>query len=445
MAITFLKKAQKNPESETNTAQAVVAEMLGTINAQGEQAVREYAHKLDKWSGDIIVSPAQIDARTKGIAASIKADIEYATAQVRNFALAQKASISEFSTEVAPGLIAGQRLIPCNVAGCYVPTGRYAHIASAYMSVATAKAAGVKTIVACSTPFYGLVEGKAVEPGIHPHVLYAMQVAGADHIMTLGGVQAIATMANGLFTGKPADIIVGPGNKFVAEAKRMLFGKVGIDVFAGPSEIAVIADDSADPYIVASDLVGQAEHGHESPAWLITDSQTLADKVAEWMPQLIDALPPTARDAAGTAWRDYGEIVLCSNRAEMVEVSDRYAPEHLEVQCADLDWWLANLTCYGSLFLGEETTVAYGDKVSGPNHILPTKGAAKYSGGLSVHKFMKTLTWQRASREANRQLGQATARISRLEGMEAHARTGDDRLAKYFAGEVFDRGVAVSV
>jgi sulfopropanediol 3-dehydrogenase len=270
-----------------------------------------------------------------------------------------------------------------------------------------------------------------------------MQVAGADVIMTLGGVQAIAAMAYGLFTGKPADIVVGPGNKFVAEAKRMLFGKVGIDVFAGPSEVAVIADDSADPALVASDLVGQAEHGHESPAWLFTTSRVLAEDVIRRVPELIERLPPTARDAAGAAWRDYGEVILCDSREAVAAVSDRHASEHLEVHARDLDWWLARLTCYGSLFLGEETTVAFGDKSSGPNHILPTKGAARYSGGLSVHKFMKTLTWQRMDRSATRQIAQVSARISRLEGMEAHARTADDRLSKYFPDESFDRGDAV--
>ncbi len=432
MSIDYLKKAAKSPETETGTARKVVAEMLATIEAGGEQAVRDYALKLDKWAGDIIVTLAEVERRTKDMAPSIKRDIEYATAQVRRFAEAQRASIHDFDIEVAPGLTAGQKLIPINTAGCYVPTGRYAHIASAYMSIATAKAAGVKTVIACSTPFKNA--------GIHPQVLYAMQVAGADVIMTLGGVQAIAAMAYGLFTGKPADIIVGPGNKFVAEAKRMLFGRVGIDVFAGPSEVAVIADDTADPRIVAADLVGQAEHGHESPAWLFTTSRSLADRVMQAMPGLIDDLPPTARDAAGAAWRDYGEVILCSTREEVAEISDRYASEHLEVHAADLEWYLANLTNYGSLFLGEETTVAYGDKVSGPNHILPTKAAAKYSGGLSVHKFLKPLTWQRMTRDGNRQAGQVTARISRLEGMEAHARTADDRLAKYFPATPFDRG-----
>jgi sulfopropanediol 3-dehydrogenase len=303
------------------------------------------------------------------------------------------------------------------------------------MGVATAKAAGVKTVVACSTPFKG--------GGIHPCVLYAMQAAGADVIMTLGGVQAIAAMAYGLFTGKPADIIVGPGNKFVAEAKRMLFGRVGIDVFAGPSEIAIIADDTADAAIVASDLVGQAEHGHESPAWLFTTSHALADAVMRKVPELIAKLPPTARDAAAAAWRDYGEVVVCDTREAVAEISDRYAPEHLEVQAHDLDWWLGRLTSYGSLFLGEETTVAFGDKASGPNHILPTKQAARYSAGLSVHKFLRPLTWQRMDRDAAMAVAQVTARISRLEGMEAHARTADDRLAKYAPGHNFDLGKPV--
>jgi sulfopropanediol 3-dehydrogenase len=334
-----------------------------------------------------------------------------------------------------PGMQAGQKLVPVEVAGCYVPTGRYAHIASAYMSIATAKAAGVPTVIAASAPFEG--------EGIHPKVLYAMHVAGADMIMTLGGVQAIAAMAFGLFTGKPADILVGPGNKFVAEAKRMLFGTVGIDVFAGPSEIAVIADDGADAAIVASDLVGQAEHGHESPAWLITTSRRVADEVMRLVPEFIAKLPPSAREAASAAWRDYGEVVLCGTREEAAAAADRYAPEHLEVQADDLDWWLARLKNYGSLFLGEETTVAFGDKASGPNHILPTKFAARYSAGLSVHKFLRPLTWQRMDRNACKEVAEVTARISRLEGMEAHARTADDRLRKYFPKEQIDIGAPV--
>ena len=435
MSIQYLKRAAKSPETETATARAVAEQMLAEIARNGEQAVRDYAAKLDHWTGPIVMTAEEIERRIRDIPGAVKHDIEFATERVRRFAQAQRESIREFTIEMQPGLTAGQRLIPVNVAGCYVPTGRYAHIASAYMAIATAKAAGVPFVVASSTPYRG--------EGIHPQVLYAMKVAGADTILTLGGVQAIAAMAYGLFTGKPADIIVGPGNKFVAEAKRMLFGKVGIDVFAGPSEVAVIADESADAAIVACDLVGQAEHGHESPAWLMTTSRPLAVEAMQLVPELIAKLPPTARDAAASAWRDYGEVVLADTREEIAEVSDRYAPEHLEVHASDLDWWLARLTCYGSLFLGEETTVAFGDKTSGPNHILPTKGAARYSGGLSVHKFLKTVTWQRMTREANRDIAQVTARISRLEGMEAHARTADDRLAKYFPDERFERGAQV--
>jgi sulfopropanediol 3-dehydrogenase len=435
MSVLYLKKATKTPESEIEAARKVVAEMLAVIDAGGERAVRDYAVKLDEWSGDVVLDAAAIERQTRDIPDAVKNDIAFATNQVRRFAEAQRASVNDFSLEIMPGLELGQKLVPVNTAGCYVPTGRYAHIASAYMSVATAKAAGVRTIIACSAPYGG--------DGIHPHVLYAMHVAGADIIMCLGGVQAIAAMANGLFTGHRADIIVGPGNKFVAEAKRMLFGKVGIDVFAGPSEVAVIADDTADPLIVATDLVGQAEHGHESPAWLITSSRRVAEEVARIVPRLIADLPATARDAAGAAWRDYGEIVLCDTREEMVAVSDAYACEHLEVQCADLDWWHARLTNYGSLFLGEETNVAFGDKVSGPNHILPTKLAARYSAGLSVHKFLKPLTWQRMDREACKLIAPVAARISRHEGMEAHARTSDVRIAKYAPGSNVDLGLPV--
>ncbi|MEA2859570.1 MAG: sulfopropanediol 3-dehydrogenase [Methylobacteriaceae bacterium] len=435
MGIEYLKRASKTPETETANAQAVVADMLAAIRRDGEQAVRDYARSLDKWTGDIVVTQEEIERRTSDIPAQVKSDIEFATAQVRGFALAQRESVRDFSVEMLPGMQAGQKLVPVEVAGCYVPTGRYAHIASAYMSIATAKAAGVPTVIAASAPFEG--------EGIHPKVLYAMHVAGADMIMTLGGVQAIAAMAFGLFTGKPADILVGPGNKFVAEAKRMLFGTVGIDVFAGPSEIAVIADDGADAAIVASDLVGQAEHGHESPAWLITTSRRVADEVMRLVPEFIAKLPPSAREAASAAWRDYGEVVLCGTREEAAAAADRYAPEHLEVQADDLDWWLARLKNYGSLFLGEETTVAFGDKASGPNHILPTKFAARYSAGLSVHKFLRPLTWQRMDRTACKEVAEVTARISRLEGMEAHARTADDRLRKYFPNEQIDIGAPV--
>ena len=430
----YLKKADKSAESNVLEAQKVVNDMLANIDKNGEQAVRDYAAKLDNWHGDILLSKSDIDAITSGVSQSVKDDIDFACKQVYDFAKAQRDSVVEFYTK-NNGVEAGQRLLPVNVAGCYVPTGRYAHIASAYMSIATAKAAGVPCIIASSTPYQG--------KSIHPYVLYAMQTAGADHIMTLGGVQAIASMAYGLFTGKKADIIVGPGNKFVAEAKRTLFGKVGIDVFAGPSEVAVIADETADAEVVAIDLVGQLEHGHESSGWLFTTSKQLAEKVMKLIPQYIEKLPPTAKDAANCAWRDYGEVILCDSREEIVQISDEYSSEHLEVHCQDLDWWLDNLTCYGSLFLGEETTVTFGDKASGPNHILPTKAAGRYSGGLSAHKFLKVLTWQRMDRESTRQIAQTSSRISRLEGMEGHARASDVRLSKYFPDDTFDLGTPV--
>ncbi len=434
--MTYLKRAAKTAQSETGTAQGVAERMLADIaaggEAGGEAAARAYARTLDDWDGPILVEAAEIARASAAVPEAVKEDIAFAIANVRRFAEAQRASILDFTIEPVPGMLLGQKLVPCNVAGCYVPTGRYVHIASAYMSIATAKAAGVPTVIACATPWRG--------QGIHPAVLHAMHAAGADAVLTLGGVQAIAALAYGLFTGKPADIIVGPGNKFVAEAKRLLFGRVGIDVFAGPSEIAVLADGSADAELVAADLVGQAEHGAESPAWLITSSETLARAVLASVAERIAALPGGALEAAASAWRDYGEIVLCATREEMLAASDAYAPEHLEVHCADPEWWLQRLTNYGSLFLGPETTVAFGDKAAGPNHVLPTKFAARYSAGLSVHKFLKPLTWQRMSPEAAVAIGAVTARISRLEGMEAHARTADLRLARFRPGHNLDLG-----
>lgn len=436
MSTTYLKRANKTAETETGTARRVVSEMIAAIEAGGEDVVRRYARDLDHWDGPIIMDSDAIEQRIALVSPATRADINAAIANVRRFAEAQRKSVVDFEIEIMSGLVAGQKMVPVSSAGCYVPTGRYAHIASSYMSVATAKAAGVATVIACSAPFRG-------EP-VHPCVLYGMKAAGADIIMTLGGVQAIAAMAFGLFTGQRADVIVGPGNKFVAEAKRMLFGKVGIDVFAGPSEIGIIADHTADAELVAADLVGQAEHGHESPAWLFTSSSQIAAAVMVRVPELIEALPPTARDAASCAWRDYGEVILCDTDEELIAISEAYASEHLEVHCADLDFWRERLANYGSLFLGEETTVAYGDKASGTNHILPTKFAARYSAGLSVHKFLKPLTWQRMNRAASVRVGEITARISRLEGMEAHARSADLRVQKYAPGSNADLGVPVS-
>jgi len=327
-------------------------------------------------------------------------------------------------------LIAGQKAIPVDAAGCYVPGGRYSHIASAIMTVTTAKVAGCGHIVACSPPRPGV--------GIAPAIVYAAHICGADKIMAMGGVQGVAAMTFGLFGLPKAKILVGPGNQFVAEAKRMLFGRVGIDMIAGPTDSLILADSSADAHIVATDLVSQAEHGYNSPVWLVTDDRALAEKVMEIVPSYIDDLPDVNRENATAAWRDYAEVILCADREEMAATSDDYAPEHLTVQADDLDWWLERLSCYGSLFLGEETTVSYGDKAAGTNHVLPTSGAASYTGGLSVHKYMKIVTWQRATREGSKPVAIATARISRLEGMEGHARSADVRLAKYFPGENFD-------
>ncbi|GHE21967.1 histidinol dehydrogenase [Halomonas urumqiensis] len=430
MATTYYKKAEKNASTGYDQTQEIVSRMLAEIEAEGEAKAKEYCRTLDGWEGDVVVSREQIEAAKDKVPEQLKQDIHFAYDRVSRFAAAQRDSIAEFETELSPGLFAGQKLIPMETAGCYVPGGRYAHIASAIMSVATAKVAGVKNVVACSVP--------RDAQGIHPAILYAMDLAGADIILQMGGVQGIASMAFGLFTGKPADILVGPGNRFVAESKRQLFGRCGIDMFAGPTEIGIIADHHADPDIVAADLVGQAEHGPDSPAWLFTTSRELADAVTQRMPALIASLPETQSQAADAAWRDYGEIILCDTREEVVEVSDRYASEHLELQVEDLDWWIARLNSYGSLFVGEEATVAFGDKCSGTNHILPTKGAARYTGGLCAQKFLKVVTYQRQSREATRSVAAATARLSRCEGMEGHARTGDVRLAKYYPDEVFE-------
>ena len=429
MTVEYLKKAEKTAATGEDDTRKIVTDMLGAIEAGGEEKAIEYNQQLDNFTGNVVVTQEEIEVASAKVPQLVKDDIQFAYERVRRFAEKQREALIDFEVELSPGLFAGQRQIPVSTAGCYVPGGRYSHVASAVMSVATAKAAGVDHVIACSPPKPG--------EGVNPAIIYTANLCGADTILAMGGVQGIAAMAFGLFTGHSADILVGPGNRFVAEAKRMLYGRVGIDLFAGPTEIAIIADETADPDIVASDLVGQAEHGPDSPCWLITTDRDLGEKVIGLMPAYIEKLPDTARNASEVSWRDYGEVVLCSSREEAAEVSDKYAAEHLEVQAADLDWWVNRLRNYGSLFVGEETTVAFGDKCSGTNHILPTKGAGRYTGGLSVGKFIKTVTTQRMSREANREVAAACARISRLEGMEAHARTGDDRLRKYFPDEEF--------
>ncbi len=426
----YLKKAVRTSETGQEDVHAAVSRMLAEIAAGGEDVARRYARDLDKWTGDIVVSAADRAAAAALVPDRLKADIQFAHNNVRRFAEAQRATVTDCVIEILPGLLAGQKQIPVAAAGCYVPGGRYSHVASAIMTITTARVAGVPHIAACSPPRPGV--------GIPPAILYAMDLCGADVILSMGGVQGVAAMANGLFGLPKADILVGPGNQYVAEAKRILFGQVGIDMFAGPTDSMVVADGTADPEMVAVDLVGQAEHGYNSPVWLVTSDRALAERVIMRVPQLIATLPPLNRQSAEAAWRDCAEVILCDSAEDMAKAADQFAPEHLHIQAENLDWWLGRLKSYGSLFLGEETTVAFGDKTSGPNHVLPTSGAARYTGGLSVHKFMKTVTWQRATREAARPLAEATARISRLEGMEGHARSADIRLAKFFPDEVFD-------
>ena len=424
MTIKYLKKSPKTSSTDDTKTREIVQGLLNDLEKSREEGCKELTKKFDKYDGEIVVTKEKIDEITKSLDQKTKDDIKFSYDRVRKFAEAQLKNYGQdFEVELSKGLYAGQKLIPVNTAGCYIPGGRYAHIASAVMSVTTAKVAGVKNIIACSPP--------KAEVGAHPAIIYTANLCGADVILNLGGVPAIAAMTYGMFGNKPADILVGPGNQFVAEAKRILFGKVGIDLFAGPTEIAVIADETADPEIVAFDLVGQAEHGYNSPAWLFTTSQKLAEEVMKRVPELIADLPELPRTSSEAAWRDYGEVILCDTDEEMASISDEYAPEHLEVQTKKDKWFHERLKNYGSLFIGEETTVAYGDKCSGTNHILPTKGAGKYTGGLFVGKFIKTLSFQRMTKESTKEVGAAAARISRYEGMEAHARTGDVRLRKY--------------
>ncbi len=430
MAREYLKKATLTATSDASDVHDIVQNILSDIEAGGDDAAREYAAKFDKYDGNIILTKEEIAAAADLVPQKLKEDIQFAHDNVRRFAEAQKATVSDVELEVVPGLIAGQKAIPVDAAGCYVPGGRYSHIASAIMTVTTAKVAGCKHIIATSPP--------RPDVGVAPAIIYAAHICGADTIMALGGVQGVAAMTFGLFGLPKANILVGPGNQFVAEAKRILFGRVGIDMIAGPTDSLILADKTADPHIVATDLVSQAEHGYNSPVWLVTDDRALAQDVMARVPGLIDDLPDVNRENAFAAWRDYAEVILCADREEMAATSDEYAPEHLTVQAEDLNWWRDTLSCYGSLFLGEETTVSYGDKAAGTNHVLPTSRAASYTGGLSVHKYMKIVTWQQATREGSKRVGQATARIARLEGMEGHARAADVRLAKYFPDETFD-------
>ncbi|MFC1659922.1 histidinol dehydrogenase [Gemmatimonadota bacterium] len=416
----YLKSPAGNPEKQGQEIRDRVGTMLAEIESRREDAVIEYARRLDGWEGEFTLSDCTKARLLAGVREEVRADIDFSHAQVTRFAEAQRNSIQEFELEAEPGVRLGQRVIPVRSVGCYVPGGRFAHVASALMSVATAKVAGVTNVTACSPP-----SGDSIQPAM----AYAMDRSGADLILQMGGVQAIATMVYGLFDCPPSDMVVGPGNAYVTEAKRILFGRVGIDALAGPTESAIIADEGADPMTVAIDLVSQAEHGYDSPVWLFTTSEGVGEEVGRLIPKVAGDLPNP--DVALAAWRDYGAIVLCESREETVDVSDRYAPEHLQVLADDLPWWTANLHCYGSLFLGEGSTVPHGDKCSGTNHILPTGGAGRYSGGLSALSFLKVVTYQELTPEANRVFSAVASRVSRLEGMEAHARACDWRLRKY--------------
>lgn len=420
MPVTPLKTAPgETPQAAADIIDTVQV-MLARLRQGGGQVALEYARTLDNWQGEITVSTDAIEKAVAKVPQDLKDDIRWAHDNISRFAAAQRATAQDMEIELRPGLIAGQKQIPLSAAGCYVPGGRYTHIASALMSIATAREAGVGDITACSPP-----NGSE---GIPAPMLYAMHLAGASRILCIGGVQGIAAMAFGLFGAPPADILVGPGNAYVAEAKRQLFGPIGIDMFAGPTDSLILADESADPLTVAVDLVSQAEHGVNSPVWLATTHRPLAEAVMTEVPRLIADLPEPNRSAADIAWRDMAEIVLCDDDEEMAQYADNKAPEHLHVQARDLGFWRDRLRAYGSLFLGENTTVSFGDKAAGPNHVLPTSGAARYTGGLSVHKFLKTVTWQQVDERALPDLARVSARISREERMEGHARSADIRL-----------------
>jgi sulfopropanediol 3-dehydrogenase len=400
----------------------IVENILADIDARKDEAVKDLSKKFDNWSPeDFRLSPQDIERAIARVPKRDLDDIKFAQAQVRNFAQKQRDTMHDLEVETLPGVVLGHRHIPVNSIGCYVPGGRYPMVASAHMSIVTAKVAGVQRIIACAPPFKG---------GPHPAIVAAMHFGGADEIYVLGGVQAVAAMALGTETIKPTDMIVGPGNAYVAEAKRQLFGRVGIDLLAGPTETLIIADDSVDGEICATDLLGQAEHGPTSPAVLITNSEKLARDTMKEVERLLSILPTA--DAAGQAWKDYGEVIICDNEAEMIAEADRVASEHVQVMTQDPDVFLNGMKNYGSLFLGPRTNVAYGDKVIGTNHTLPTKKAARYTGGLWVGKFMKTCTYQRVlTDEASAMIGEYCSRLCVLEGFLGHAEQANIRVRRY--------------
>lgn len=421
--IRYLKKgaeAAETAEYDRKVRQTVEG-LLADVEARGDTAVRELSEKFDKWSPKAFrLSQEEIQALIDSLPAQVIEDIKFAQAQIRRFAEVQRASMQDVEVETLPGVTLGHKHIPVESVGCYIPGGRYPMVASAHMSVLTAKVAGVPRVIACTPPLNGQPPAATVA---------AMAMAGADEIYLLGGIQAVAAMAIGTETIKPVDMLVGPGNAFVAEAKRQLYGRVGIDLFAGPTETLIIADDTADVEICATDLLGQAEHGPTSPAVLLTTSRKIAEGIeAEVQRQL--AVLPTA-DIASVAWRDHGQVILCDTDEEMLQVADDIASEHVQVMTANPRWFRDNMRNYGALFLGKETNVAYGDKVIGTNHTLPTKKAARYTGGLWVGKFIKTCTWQEVKPEASAMVGEYCSRLCAIENFAGHKEQADLRVRRY--------------
>src|SRR5215204_4095223 len=413
---TFLKDPNPPTVEATDELQSRVAAMLRDIEEGGVDAVRRYSRELDGWDPDsFVVSDEEFERVSDELDPALKEHIAFAQTQVRTFAQAQRDTLTDLRVDMGPGVVLGHRHIPVSAVGAYVPGGRYPMLASSFMTVCVAKVAGVEHVVACAPP--------QRDAGIHPAMLYAMRTSGADAVVCLGGVQALAAMAFGLIEGlKPVDMLVGAGNAYVAEAKRQLFGRVGIDLLAGPTEVLVIADETSDPHLVAADLLGQAEHGPTSPAVLITTSSELGEETIKEVDRWLEGDWPT-KDAAGESWRNRGEVIVCEDNEEAARDSDEYAPEHLEVQTQDNDWFLDRLTNYGSLFLGQHSTVASSDKEIGTNHVLPTNRAARYTGGLWVGKFIKTVTYQKVSAEGTEQIAPAAAAISDAEFFYGHALT----------------------
>ncbi|MGW7269386.1 histidinol dehydrogenase [Streptomyces sp. NPDC054864] len=396
-----------------------VSQMLKEIESKGMDAVRAYGKELDGWSGDLEISATELKKSGDALPADVRTALEMGYERTNRFACAQREHLTDFEIELAPGVAGGQRYVPVSRVGAYLPAGRFPLLASAFMTVGVAKAAGVPTVVACTPP--------SGEHGAHPAVLYGAYLSKADRVFAVGGVQALGAMAFGLLGEAPVDMLVGAGNAFVTEAKRQLFGQVGIDLLAGPSEVAVLADDTADPVWVAADLLGQAEHGPSSPAALITTSEKLGRAVVAEMDRQLETL--ATRDIAGPAWRDFGSVIVVRDRDQAVAVSDILGPEHLEIQTEDDDFYLQNLTNYGSVFLGPWSTVAYSDKgIAGTNHVLPTGKTSRYNAGLSVSRFLKPLTYQRAVKEGTASLAPAVERISAFEGLAAHGATATIRI-----------------